>query len=72
MMRFIMKTVVSENGLQIPKKMLKGMSKVEIHREKNKIVISPIIEDDPIFELGRRPIKSSIKDGSSNHDKYIG
>ena len=30
-----------------------------------------IPEDDPLWQLGRNPVRAGITDGSVNHDKYI-
>ncbi len=51
-----MKVKVTEQGLVIPKEFLTGIQAVEIHREKNQIVLTPTAEDDPIWGLGSEPI----------------
>jgi len=66
-----MKAIVTEKGVLIPPKFLKGIKEVEIRKENNKIVIMPIFIDDPIFQLGKNPIVCNIPDASENHDKYI-
>jgi hypothetical protein len=67
-----MRATVKKEGLLIPKKLLKGIKEAEIRKEKGKIVIMPTkIEEDPIFEIGRHPGHSGLKDASICHDNYI-
>ena len=67
-----MKVFVEKEGLLIPKEFLKGIKKADVKWEKGKIVIEPSKEaQDPIFDLGRRPGHSGIKDTSACHDKYL-
>jgi virulence-associated protein VagC len=66
-----MKAIVSEQGLFIPRELLKGIQAVEIHKHQNVIVIVPIAEEDPILQLGKDPIVDTIMDASVNHDHYI-
>ncbi len=35
------------------------------------IIIVPARAEDPIFELGRHPIKADVTDASENLDKYL-
>jgi virulence-associated protein VagC len=65
-----MKTKVTEQGVTIPKRFLKGIKEVEIRKENHLIVVVPITED-PIFALGSQPIADDITDASENHDLYI-
>ena len=65
-----MKAKVTKRGLVIPKEMLAGVDEVEIRKEDQRIVISPIV-DDPIFNLGKHPVECGISDASENHDSYI-
>lgn len=65
-----MKTKVTEQGVLIPKKFLKGIEEVEIRREDNLILVVPI-SDDPILQLGRHPITDETEDASENHDAHI-
>ncbi len=65
-----MKTKVTEQGVLIPKKFLKGIEEVEIRREDGLILVVPI-SDDPILQLGKHPIADDIEDASENHDAYI-
>ena len=66
-----MKVKVTEKGALIPRKLLKGIKEVEIRRQNGLIVVVPVGEKDPIFNLGKNPVKSGVTDGSVNHDKYI-
>ncbi|MEK6590970.1 MAG: hypothetical protein AABZ11_09860 [Nitrospinota bacterium] len=67
-----MKATVKKEGLLIPRKLLKGIKEAEIKREKDKIVILPTsVKEDPIFDLGRHPGHSRLKDASIHHDKYL-
>ncbi|HEX8237219.1 MAG TPA: hypothetical protein VF600_14770 [Abditibacteriaceae bacterium] len=46
-----MTTKVTEQGLLIPKSFLENVEEVEIHKERNVIVITPIRPQDPILSL---------------------
>ena len=65
-----MKTKVTEQGVLVPKKLLKGIKEVEIRKDNGVILIVPVTED-PIFALGSQPIADDITDASENHDTYI-
>jgi len=65
-----MKTKVTEQGVVVPKKFLKGTKEVEIRKDNSVILVVPVTED-PIFELGSQPIADDIADASANHDAYI-
>lgn len=65
-----MKTKVTEQGVIIPKKFLKGIKEVEIRKDHHLILVVPITED-PIFALGSQPITDDITDASENHDLYL-
>ena len=65
-----MKTKVTEQGVVVPKKFLKGIKEVEIRKDNSVILVVPVTED-PIFELGSQPIADDIADASANHDAYI-
>ena len=66
-----MKAKVTKRGLLIPKEMLAGAVEVEIRKEDHRIVISPLIERDPILELGKRPVQCGVSDASEHHDNYL-
>ena len=62
---------VTEQGLLIPREWLIGIEKVKFFKKDNIIAIRPVEEDDPIFQLGTKPISCGITDSSQNHDNYI-
>ncbi len=66
-----MKVKVTEKGVLIPRKLLKGIKEVDIRRRNGVIVVVPVEEKDPIFNIGKNPAKLGITDASVNHDKYI-
>ena len=66
-----MKVKVNEKGVLIPRKFLKGIKEVEIRRQNGLILVVLLHDKDPIFDIGKNPVKSGVKDGSINHDKYI-
>jgi hypothetical protein len=65
-----MKTKVTEQGVIVPKKFLKGIKEVEIRKDNSVILVVPVMED-PIFALGSQPIADEIIDASEHHDAYI-
>ena len=65
-----MKTKVTEQGVLIPKKFLKGIEEVEIRRENDQIIVVPV-SDDPILNLGQHPLADETEDASENHDAHI-
>lgn len=65
-----MKTKVTDRGVIVPKKFLKGVHEVEIRKENSIILVVPIT-DDPILGLGSQPIRDEITDASENHDEYV-
>lgn len=67
-----MKVSVKENGVLIPKRMLKGVREVEIRKERNLMVVkSTALTNDPIAKLGKLPIQSGATDACVNHDEYL-
>ena len=66
-----MKVKVTEKGVVIPRKFLKGIKEVDIRRRNGVIVVVPVGEKDPIFNIGKNPVKLGITDASENLDKYI-
>jgi hypothetical protein len=55
-----MKTKVTEEGVLIPKRFLKGIKEVEIRKENDLILVVPIV-DDPILQLGSEPVEDEIE-----------
>ncbi len=70
-MRGIMKVKVTNEGVVIPKTYLEGVEEVEIKKENGLIMVIPITDNDPIFELGKNPVECGIPNASEQHDKYI-
>lgn len=66
-----MRVKVTEQGLVIPKELLEGIQEVEIRREDYQLILVPIPELDPIWNLGSNPIDISITDGADKHDAYL-
>ena len=66
-----MKVKVNNEGVVIPKRYLEGVEEVEIKKENGLILVIPITEDDPIFELGKNPVACGLPDASEQHDKYL-
>ena len=66
-----MKVKVNQSGVLIPRKFLKGVKEVEIRPQNGLIVVVPVHKKDPIFDIGKNPVKSGVTDASVNHDKYI-
>lgn len=66
-----MKAVVTAQPIVIPRKLLGGMTEVEIRNENNRIIIIPLPEPDPNLRLGSEPIDDTITDASVNHDRYL-
>ncbi len=66
-----MKVKVTEKGLLIPRKFLKGVKEVDVRRQNGLIVVVPVGAKYPIFDIGKNPVKLGIRDASVNHDKYI-
>jgi len=64
------KAKVTDQGVVVPKKFLKGIKEVEIRKDNRDILVVPIAED-PIFHLGSEPIDDDIEDAAENHDTYI-
>jgi hypothetical protein len=65
-----MKTKVTEQGVVVPKKFLKGVKEVEIRKDDGVILVVPVSED-PILALGSQPIADEITDASQHHDRYL-
>ena len=66
-----MKAKVTEQGLLIPKQFLEGIQEVEIRQQNGLLLIVPIVNDDPILQLGSEPIVDNVDDASINHDRYL-
>jgi virulence-associated protein VagC len=66
-----MKVRATEQGLTIPKEWLGDGQEFEVRRENDQIIVSPLPESDPIWQLGSQPIALGITDASENHDIYL-
>lgn len=66
-----MKIEVTEKGVVIPKSLLKGVKEVDVHKEDDRIVVVPVPFDDPIFNIGKNPVKGGLTDASVNLDEYV-
>ncbi len=66
-----MKARVTEEGVVIPKKFLKGVKEVEIRQEGDVVVVFPKSKEDSLFKLGRNPVACNAPDASENLDEYI-
>jgi hypothetical protein len=71
-----MEAVVSDAGLTLPKRMLKGMQRVRIQKRHGVITITaqPLAQgpvSDPLLGLGSAPSKQALRTGSAQHDKLI-
>ncbi len=66
-----MKAKVTKRGVLIPKEMLSGAEEVEIRKENHRVVVSPLIESDPVLELGKHPVECGVSDASEHHDYYL-
>ena len=66
-----MKAKVTEDGVVIPKKFLRGAKEVEIRQEGNVVVVFPKRQEDSIFKLGSNPVPCNTPDASEDLDKYI-
>lgn len=82
-----MKVKVTSEGLLIPKEVVErlGSNEVEVFEEPGRLLI--IAEpaspgdaggrreaergEDPILGLGRRPVRTGVRDGSASHDRYL-
>ena len=66
-----MDAVVSNLGLTVPKRMLRGMSRVHIEKKRGVIIITPQQTNDPLLGLGSAPARQSLTTGSQKHDQHI-
>jgi virulence-associated protein VagC len=66
-----MKARVTEEGIIIPKKFLKGVKEVEIRQQGNVVVVIPKTRENSLAMLGRNPVPCNTPDASENLDKYL-
>jgi len=65
-----MKLTVTEQGVLVPKFLFEGIREVEIRKQNGAILIVPVIQEDPIFQLGKDSLDDPVTDASVNHDCY--
>ncbi|AFZ32999.1 hypothetical protein Glo7428_4563 [Gloeocapsa sp. PCC 7428] len=66
-----MRIAVTEQGVLIPKQLLEGIQEVEIRHQHGVLLVLPVVDDDPILQLGKEPITDSVEDASTEHDRYL-
>lgn len=44
---------------------------MEIRREGDALLVTPVADADPLMELGKHPATDSITDASEHHDRYL-
>ena len=66
-----MNVKVTEEGVLIPKRLLRGAEEVEIRQEDGVILVVPKPTEDPIFKLGLNPVECGAADASENLDRYL-
>ena len=66
-----MDAVVSAQGVTVPKRMLRGVTRVLIQKKQGVIVITPQEASDPLLSLGSAPSRQSLSHGAKKHDEYI-
>jgi len=66
-----MKARVTEEGVVIPKKFLKGIKEVEIRQEGRIVVVLPKTKEDALFKIGSNPVPCNAPDASENLDNYL-
>ena len=62
---------VTKDGLLIPRRLLRGIKRVELRRGKNRITLFPAKDVDPIAQLGSKPVACGVRDGSTHHDRHL-
>jgi hypothetical protein len=67
----VMKARVTDAGVLIPKDLLPGVTEVDIRKGDHCLLVVPVDEVDPIFELGDSPVTSDVTDASARHDLYV-
>ncbi len=67
----IVKAVVTDKGVWIPRQLLGDVRVVEIHKDQHTILIIPLEFEDPIFQLGTSPVVAEMTDAAEHHDRYL-
>ena len=66
-----MKTRVTDEGIVIPRHLLGDMAEVEILEGEGMLIVVPVHDEDPIFQLGKHPVTAEVTDGSEKLDHYL-
>jgi hypothetical protein len=66
-----MRAKVTKDGLIIPKKMLKGVTEVEIHKKNGVVLVVPKTKNDSIYRLGSNPVTCGTPHASERLDDYL-
>ena len=67
-----MKAMVGNRGVLIPRHMLRGVKEVDIRKQGRNIVVEPSAREfDPIFDLGKTPVRAGVDNGAENHDAHL-
>ena len=66
-----MKVKVTQRGVTIPRRMLGDAIEVEVRAEEGRVVLTPVLEADPILGLGNEPITTRAPDGAQHHDRHL-
>lgn len=66
-----MKTKVTEQGIVVPAEMLDGAKEVELRKEHGRVVVIPLMGDDPILSLGQDPVSCNVPDASEKPDRVL-
>ena len=71
-----MEAVVSDTGLTLPKRLLRGMGRVHIQKKHGVITITPQPDPastmpDTLLGLGSAPSSQALRTGSSQHDSFV-
>lgn len=66
-----MKVKVTENGVTVPRELLDDAEEVEIRKENEKVIVTPLPKVDPILGLGENPVACGAPDASEQLDRYL-
>lgn len=67
----IVRAVVTDKGVWIPRHLLGDVRVVEIHKDQHTILIVPLEFEDPILQLGASPVVAEMTDAAEHHDRYL-
>jgi len=66
-----MKMKVMDEGVTTPKRLLEGAKEGGVHKEGNRLIVIPLLAEDPIWALGSDPVTCGVPDASSQPDRYL-